>query len=241
MKTFILSTALIVIAASLCRADTETIVVGGLDGIDPNSPVVKNEIVMALSGGGARGLASIGIIKAFEEKNIAIAAITGTSMGGVIAGLYACGYTPDELSSIVSDLDFSSFFVDAPGRQTMFLTRRQDFERHLLSIRFDKYKPVIPQGWTGGQKITAVLNRMTTKANYRCGGDFNKLKIPFKTVATDVISGNEVILDSGSISEAMRASMAFPLALTAVETNGYVLMDGGMVTPIPVTIARTMD
>ena len=240
MKTLFISAALILAMAHCSNAISGNIVIGGLDGEDPSDTTEHVQIIMALSGGGARGLASIGVIKAFEEKNIEIAAIAGTSMGGIIGGLYASGYSPDELSSIVSEIDFNEFFVDAPKRQTMFLTRRQDFERHLISLRFDRFKPVIPQGWTGGQKITAVLNRLTTKANYRCGGDFSKLEIPFKTVATDVVSGNEVILDSGSISEAMRATMAFPLALTAVERNGYVLMDGGMVTPIPVTITRSM-
>ncbi|HEX2897315.1 MAG TPA: BamA/TamA family outer membrane protein, partial [candidate division Zixibacteria bacterium] len=90
------------------------------------------------------------------------------------------------------------------------------------------------------QKISSVLNRLTTKANYRSGGDFSKLEIPFKTVATDVVSGDEVILDKGSISEAMRATMAFPLALTAVERDGQILMDGGMVNPVPVNLVKQM-
>jgi len=240
VKTLFISVALILALAYSSNANPNKIVIGGLDGEDTADTTENVRISLALSGGGARGLASIGIIKAFEEKNIEIAAIAGTSMGGIIAGLYASGYSPDELSSIVSELDFKEFFDDDPERNTMFLTRRQESERHLLSLRFDRFKPVIPQGWTGGQKITAVLNRLTTKANYRCGGDFNKLVIPFKTVATDVVSGKEIILDSGSISESMRATMAFPLALTAVERNGYVLMDGGMVTPVPVTIARSM-
>ncbi len=240
MKTLIVSVVLVVILAQFSRAESLIIVIGGLDGQDPADATEHFQVTMALSGGGARGLASIGVIKAFEEKNIEIIAIAGTSMGGIIGGLYACGYSPDELSEIVSEIDFSEFFVDAPQRQTMFLTRRQEFERHLLSLRFDRFEPIIPQAWTGGQRITAVLNRLTTKANYRCGGDFSKLEVPFKTVATDVVSGSEVILDSGSISEAMRATMAFPLALTAVERNGQLLMDGGMVKPIPVTIARSM-
>ena len=240
MKSLVLCFTTLLLLAQFCFADPDKIVIGGLNGIDPRESSERNEILLALSGGGARGLASIGIIKAFEEKNINIIALAGTSMGGIVGGLYAAGYSPGELSTIVNDIDFNDFFVDAPGRQTMLFTRRQEFERHLISIRFDNFKPVIPQGWTGGQKITAVLNRLTTKANYRCGGDFNKLEIPFKTVATDVVSGNEVIIDKGSMSEAMRATMAFPLALTAVESNGYILMDGGMVTPVPAAIARNM-
>ncbi len=240
MKTLIISIALNLILSHTLVANPRQIVIGGLEGEDPGETTEQLQIVLALSGGGARGLAVIGIIKAFEERDIKIVAVAGTSMGGVIGGLYASGYSPDELSSMVGEINFSDFFINAPKRQTMFLTQRQESERHLLSLRFDRLKPVIPQGLTGGQKITSILSRLTAKANYRCGGNFSKLEIPFKTVATDVVSGKEVILDRGSISEAMRATMAFPLALTAVERNGYVLMDGGMVTPIPVTIARSM-
>ncbi len=240
MKIFIVFSAVLLLVSQMCFANFNKIVIGGLDGLDPDDSVGRYQVVMALSGGGARGLAAIGVIKAFKEKHIKISAIAGTSMGGIIGGLFASGYSPEELSSIVSEIDFNEFFVDAPERQTMFLTRRQEYEKHLLSLRFDRFEPVIPQGWTGGQKITSVLNRLTTKANYRSGGDFSQLEIPFKTVATDIVSGQEVILDRGSISEAMRATMAFPLALTAVESNGYILMDGGMVTPIPVSIVRAM-
>lgn len=240
MKSYFILLSIWLFWAPIGQAESERIVVGGLEGVDPDDTLTHYPVGLALSGGGARGLASIGIIKAFEEKNIRITAIAGTSMGGIVGGLYASGYSPDELSNIVSEIDFNEFFVDAPQRQTMFLTRRQEFEKHLLSLRFDRFKPVIPQGWTGGQKISSVLNRLTTKANYRCGGDFSKLYIPFKTVATDVVSGEEIVLDKGSISEAMRATMAFPLALTAVERNGQVLMDGGMVNPIPVNLAKQM-
>jgi NTE family protein len=239
VKTLLLLFTISLLGSSVVFA-YEQIVIGGLDGIDPNEGE-HNRIVLALSGGGARGLASIGVIKAFEEKNIEVYAIAGTSMGGIIGGLYASGYSPDELSSIVSNIDFNDFFVDAPRRQTMFLTQRQEYERHLLTMRFDNFRPVIPQGWTGGQKITAVLNRLTTTANYRCSGDFTKLEIPFKTVATDVVSGKEIVIDNGSISEAMRATMAFPLALTGVERGNQLLMDGGMVTPVPVEIAKSMN
>lgn len=241
VKTSVLLFSIILLLTSPAYSDEDRIIIGGLDGIDPYNEAEHNRIVLALSGGGARGLAAIGVIRAFEEKNIEIYAIAGTSMGGIIAGLYASGYSPKELSSIVSEIDFSEFFIDAPRRQTMFLTQRQEHERQLLTLRFKNFQPVIPQGWTRGQKITAILNRLTTNANYRCGGDFSKLRIPYKTVATDVVSGKEIILDKGSISEAMRATMAFPLALTGVERDNQLLMDGGMVTPVPVEIAQSMN
>ncbi|MEE8404021.1 MAG: patatin-like phospholipase family protein, partial [candidate division Zixibacteria bacterium] len=214
--------------------------IGGLDGVNPYDNEATYSVALAISGGGARGLSTIGILKAFEEKHIKIMAIAGTSMGAIIGGLYACGYSPDELSDIIGDIDFDEFFSNAPRRQTMFLTRRQENEKHLFSMRFDNFRPVIPRALTGGQTITTVLTKLTTKANYQSGGNFLKLPIPFRTVATDILTGREIILERGSLADAMRASMAFPLALTAVERNGQLLMDGGMVTPIPVNLVKKM-
>jgi NTE family protein len=195
---------------------------------------------MALSGGGARGLTTIGILRAFEEKSISVCAITGTSIGGIVGGLYASGYSPDRLQSIVHGIDFSEMFSNAPSRRAMFFTQRQERDRHLLSLRFRGLVPVIPKGLTAGQKFTHVLTDLTTGPVYLSAGDFGKLPVPFKTVCTDMVSGKEVIWDNGSLADAMRATMAFPLAFTGVERDGQLLMDGGMVTPIPVALVQSM-
>ena len=214
--------------------------IGGLDGIDPDKEETYHSVLLALSGGGARGLAVIGIIKAFEEKGIKIEAVAGTSMGGIIGGLYAAGYTPDELDSISAELNFDNLFSNSPPRRSMFATQRFDRDRHLISVRFEGVKPVIPKALTAGQELTSLLTELTTKANYTCRSDFRKLDIPYLTISTDIISGNQIVLDSGSIADAMRATMAFPLAFTGVEKDNQLLMDGGMVTPIPVKLARTL-
>lgn len=218
----------------------DRIVVGGLDGIDPDIPQPKYRVALALSGGGARGLSAVGILRAFEEKGIAVGAIAGTSIGGIIGGLYACGYTPDELETIVSELDVSALISNRPQRSSMFFAQRQERERYLLSVRFDGWKPQLPQALTGGQQITSLLTRLTTAANYRAGRDFTKFPIPFKTVGTDIVSGQLVVMSSGSLADAMRATMAFPLAFTGVELGDGLLMDGGMLLPVPVEIARDM-
>ncbi|UCG61221.1 MAG: BamA/TamA family outer membrane protein [Candidatus Zixiibacteriota bacterium] len=240
MKTPLLyGLAVLIIAASAASAG-DSLLIGGLDGLDIYDDRNSYSISLALSGGGARGLSVVGILKAFEEKSINVCAIAGTSMGGIIGGLYASGYSPDELGTIVSGLSFSELFSNSPSRTTMLLTRRQDGERHLLSVRFDGFRPVIPRALTAGQKLTSLITSLTTKANYQCGNDFSRLQIPFKTISTDIVSGNEVILDTGSIADAMRATMAFPLAFTGLESEEQVLMDGGMVTPIPVELVRKM-
>ena len=219
----------------------DKIIIGGLDGLNANNNQESYSILLALSGGGARGLSVIGILKAFKEKNIHVVAITGTSIGGIIGGLYASGYTPGQLDSITSGLDFNSLFSNSPSRKSMFLTQRQGRDQHLISIRFDKFRPIIPQALTAGQKLTAFLTDLTTKANYHSHSDFSHLTIPFKTISTDIVSGKKVILDKGSLVEAMRATMAFPLAFTGLEKDGQILMDGGMVTPIPVDLVRQMS
>lgn len=240
MKTPSLILILWLILGLSALAADRTIKVGGLDGIDPYSDQEPYRIALAISGGGARGLATIGILQAFEEKGLKVTAIAGTSMGGVIGGLYACGYSPKELRDTLSHLDFAALLSNSPPRSTMFFTRRQEQGRHLFTIKFDGLRPVIPRALTGAQELTSLLTRLTNKPDYLAGGDFTKLRIPFKTVATDVVSGQAVILDSGSLADAMRATMAFPLAFTGVEKNGQLLMDGGMLMPVPVDIARGM-
>jgi len=214
--------------------------VGGLSGLDPWDPPERTRIGLALSGGGARGLSYIGLIRAFEERGIEIAAVTGTSIGGILGGLYACGYTTDELTDIVKTIDIGTMISNRPQRRSMFLTQRQERERYLLSVRFDGWRPEVPRALTGGQEITSLLTRLTLKANYFAGHDFTRFPIPFTTVATDVVSGQLVVFSRGSLADAVRSSMAFPLALTGVEIGGGLLMDGGMLVPVPVEIARRM-
>lgn len=218
----------------------EKIVIGGPGGLSPTVESNKYPVTVALSGGGARGLAAIGIFKAFEEKGINVVAIAGTSMGGIIGGLYATGFSPDQLATIIRGTDFNRFLANSPRRGAMFLTQREERDRHLLSVRFEGFRPVIPRALSAGQELTLLLTTLTTRANYHSAGEFTKLPIPFKTVSTDMITGREIILERGSLANALRATMAFPLAFTGVEDNGRLLMDGGMVTPIPVELARAM-
>jgi predicted acylesterase/phospholipase RssA len=198
-------------------------------------------IALALSGGGARGLAGVGVLKAFEERGIEIRAIAGTSIGGIVGGLFACGYSADQIKTIVRKIDFKRLFTNDPPRTSMLFTQRRERERHIISVRFDGLAPQFPHALTGGQELTTFLTELTLAATYRAEGRFSNLRIPFKTVCTDIVSGREIVLDTGSLSDAMRATMAFPLAFTGVEQGDKLLMDGGMLTPIPVALARSMD
>lgn len=241
MKIRLYFTLFILFLSSLSTTRSEEIVIGGLDGLPFDDSVQTYSVLLALSGGGARGLSTIGILKAFEEKNISVKGIAGTSIGGIIGGLYAAGYSPDQLDSISSFINFDFLFKNSPPRRSMYLTNRQEKDRHLFSIRFNNFKPVIPKALTSGQELNSLLAELTTRANYQCNANFNNLKIPFKTICTDIISGDRIVLDTGSIADAMRATMAFPLAFSGLDRGERILMDGGMVTPVPVDIARTLS
>ena len=177
----------------------DSIVIGGMNGLDARDSVTRYSIALALSGGGARGLASIGVLRAFEENGIEVAAIAGTSIGGVVGGLYACGYTSEQLSNIVRGTDFGDLFANRPSRLSMFLTQRQERDRHLVSLRLEGLKPQIPQALTAGQQLTSILSDLTARGMYQSRGDFGQLKIPFRAVTTDIVSGRMEVLSSGSL------------------------------------------
>jgi NTE family protein len=240
VKTLGTALAALVIAVSSTGAAGFRVQTGGLDGLDPSAPTEQARVGLALSGGGARGVCTVGIIKAFEERGIVVDAVTGTSIGGVIGGLYACGYSTEELTDIVRGMDIGELVATRPPRTSMFLTHRQEREKYLLSVRFDGWRPEVPSAWTGAQEITTLLTRLTLKQNYLAGRDFSRFPIPFKTVGTNVASGEQVIFDHGSLVDAMRATMAFPLALTGVESGDSILMDGGMLVPVPVALVKEM-
>lgn len=240
MKTPVLTFVLLLLIAASAQPAVDSLHIGGLSGIDPVDSASSYSVLLALSGGGARGLSAIGVLKAFEEKHLKVRALGGTSMGGIVGGLYACGYSADELGRLIQDIDFSALFSNNPERSTILQTRRADRDRHLIAIRFDHYRPYIPQGLTAAQKITALLTSLTNKANYLADGDYTQFPIPFLTVSTDIVSGSLVVQTGGSLADDMRASMAFPLAFTAVEEDSMLLMDGGMVAPVPVEQVRTL-
>jgi len=204
------------------------------------------KIGLALSGGGARGLAQIGILKVFEREKIPIDFIAGTSMGGILGGLYAAGYSAEELERIAKDLDWNDLMTDTPPRLSLLLSQREEKEGSLFQFRLDGFKPHIPTALTSGQKLTNLFTRLTTRANLTSRwfqkpySSFDNLKIPFRAVTTDLVSGERVILDSGDLAEALKATMAIPLAFSPVESKDRLLVDGGLVDPIPVDVTKQM-
>ncbi|MFH0930888.1 MAG: patatin-like phospholipase family protein, partial [Candidatus Zixiibacteriota bacterium] len=200
----------------------------------------NGKIGLALAGGGSKGLAQIGILKVFEKEKIPVDFIAGTSMGGVIGGLYACGYSAEEIKKLVLEINWQDLFSDTPPRLSLLLSQREESEKYLFQVYFEGLKPSIPKALTSGQKLTNLFTQLTMQANFEAGSDFDKLKIPFRAVTTDLVSGQEIVLGKGDLSEALRATLAIPLIFTPVELEGKLLVDGGLVDPIPVQITRNM-
>jgi NTE family protein len=201
---------------------------------DPAHAVQRVGIV--LSGGSAKGLAHIGVLRVLEEAGLPIDLITGTSMGALVGGLYAVGYTPSGLARIVTSLDFKSIFQDAFDPRFLGLERRVAASRTLLTLPVHHGRPALPGGLIAGQRISELLARLTWPV--QTVRDFRQLRTPFTAVATDVENGQVVALDSGSLAAALRASMSLPSIFQPVEIDGRLLVDGGVVRNLPAKEAR---
>lgn len=204
------------------------------------SPPSRPKIGLALAGGGAKGAAHVGVLKTLEELNIPVDYIAGTSMGAIIGGLYATGMSADELREALLAVDWTDALSDSPRRQDLSFRRKEEKTRYPFDIEGGLRKGGIrfPSGLRTGQKLGLLLQELTLRA----GGvyDFDDLPIPFRAVATDIETGDPVVLDHGSLSTALRASMAIPAVFTAVNLDGLTLVDGGISNNVPVDVVRAM-
>ncbi len=200
----------------------------------PYYPLHRPKVGIAFSGGGANGIAQVGVLQVLLENNIPIDYIVGTSMGCLIGGLYAAGYSPYEIQALMESFDWSRILIDRPERQTLFINDKQARDKLLFQIRLNGLKPVIPRALTPGQQIENLLTQYVMRADYVTTQSFDELRIPFRAISTDLISGKKVILKQGNLAEAMRASISFPLLFDPVKVGNMLLVDGGMSENIPV-------
>ena len=196
------------------------------------------KIGVALAGGGARGFAHLGALKVLKELGIPIDYIAGTSMGSIVAGLYASGYSVEEMEQIMGQLNWEGFFSDSPPRDLWSYQAKRQSSKYLFGLGFTKDGLSMPQGLTSGQKISTLFSFLTMHVSDV--PDFDHLPTPYRAVATDIVTGEEVVLDHGALSDAMRASMAVPGVFTPVEIDGRLLVDGGVVNNFPVDVAFAM-
>lgn len=198
----------------------------------------RPKIGLVLSGGGAKGFAHIGVLKVLEQAGVKIDYITGTSMGAVVGGLYASGYSATQIDSIFYHTDFDELLQDyIPRASKSFYEKRND-QMYAISLPFNKLKIGIPIALSKGMYNYNLLSKLTHKVRHI--HDFSKLPIPFLCVATDIEKGEQVILDHGYLAQAMLASSAFPSLFSPVEIDGKLLIDGGVVNNYPVDEIRKM-
>ena len=199
----------------------------------------RKKVGLVLSGGGAKGMAHIGAIKVIEEAGIPIDYVVGTSMGSIIGGLYAIGYTPEQMDSMVRKQDWGFLLSDQILRRDMNMQEREADEKYVISVPFSKSAiHDLTGGLIKGQNISNLFSELTL--GYHDSLNFNKLPIPFACVAENIVKGEEYVFHSGVLSTAMRASMAIPGVFTPVRLDSMVLVDGGVVNNYPVNVAKQM-
>ena len=215
---------------------------------DPGTPAPAGEqasstsrpkIGLALGGGSARGFAHIGVLEWFEENRIPIDYIGGTSMGGLVAGAYATGMNPAEIRALMKEVDWDNMFLaDSPYKFKSF-RRKEDARAYPSQLKFGlKGGFQLPSGVNPGQRILWLLNRIALP--YGILDSFDSLPTPYRCVATDLNKAEQVVLDRGNLSLAMRATMAIPLVFTPVQVGDRLLVDGGALNNIPADVVRQM-
>lgn len=209
----------------------------------------RPKVGVVLGGGGAKGAAHIGVLKYLEELGIPVDYVAGTSMGSIIGGFYAMGYSPKELTQLIASMNWSEYIGNKNERSMMSLEMRQRNSTLLFNVPFSDesffstdpnttFISQLPSAYVSNSSLINLFNDLCV--GYQEDMDFNELPIPFACVATDMISGKEVVLRSGSVPTAMRASMAIPGVFSPVETKDMVLVDGGLVNNFPADVLRDM-
>jgi NTE family protein len=202
-------------------------------------PKTRPTIGVALEGGGALGEAHIGVLKWFEEHHIPIDYIAGTSMGGLVGGLYATGKSADQIADLVRTADWDLLLGGQTPYEDLTFRRKEDARDIPSTITIGlKNGPTLPPGLNSGQQVALLIDRQTLP--YSTVGSFDDLPIPFRCVSTELISGKAYVFEKGSLSEAMRATMSIPGVFAPVRRDNQIFVDGGMVDNLPTDVVRKM-
>ncbi len=196
----------------------------------------RPRVGLVLSGGGAKGMAHVGALKVIEELGIPIDYIGGTSMGSIIGGLYAIGYTSTQLENYMKEADWENLLTDRISRRNISIYEKGERKRYWLQFPIKGGRINLPLGILSGQNVSNLFTELASPAYAQ--NEFSKLPTPFLCVATDIESGTEVILEQGNLSKAMRASMAIPSVFTPEKIDGRRLYDGGLVNNFPANVVR---
>ena len=198
----------------------------------------RPKIGLTLSGGGAKGLAHIGILKAIDSAGLKIDYITGTSMGSIMGALYSVGYSAVELEKIVGRLDWDILLSNSSSLRSLVMEEKEEYNKYAFELPWLNHRFQLPSGILESEELWLKFSELFFPVyNIK---DFSKFSIPFKCIATDIVSGHGVIMDKGEIVTSIRSSMAIPSIFTAVESEGRRLVDGGVVRNFPVQDVKEM-
>lgn len=199
---------------------------------------------LVLSGGGAKGIAHIGVIQALEDNNIPIDYVSGTSMGAIVGGLYAAGFTPDEMLKLILSKDFADWSTGVVNENLVYHFDQKEPTPAIFKLNFvsdDSIKmkmDLLPSSLISPLPMNFAFLELFAPYTAQCGGDFNKLFVPYRCVASDVFNKRKLVLGSGGLGEAIRASMSFPIVFKPQYINGYPIFDGGIYDNFPVDVMR---
>lgn len=219
------------------------------DTIDTIQQPARPKVGLVLAGGGARGASFIGVLKYLEELDIPIDYVIGTSMGSIIGGVYAMGYSPDEMAKIITSMSWSSYIGNSLERSLLCTELRNRHSTQFVNIPFNaegiiregfitSFFGELPSAYVSNNDVDNLFN--TLSQGYQDSISFDDLPIPYACIATDIVSGEEVVLRSGNLAKSIRASMAFPLIFSPVVIDGKLLYDGGLVNIFPSDVLRDM-
>lgn len=200
----------------------------------------RPRVGLALSGGGARGVAHLGVLRVLEENNIPIDYIAGTSMGAIVGGLYSSGLDTDEIEAALAAIDWDDVFDDRPARSDRSFRRKRDDDLYLAKFKpgFNGRRFTLPRGLVQGQKIDLALAQLVAPVS--TVDHFDLLSIPFRAVASDIATGEAVVLEDGNLATAIRASMSIPAAFSPATIDDRLLVDGGVANNLPIDVVRSM-
>lgn len=210
---------------------------GQLSASLPSTP----RVALVLSGGGSRGLAHIGVLEVLDSARIPIDLIVGTSMGSVIGGLYAAGYSTKELERIATETNWSDILsIDDDSHRSDRPPGQKDEQSSLLSLRFNGFfNPVLPVALSSGQRLTMFLNSLIVSSPYGTREDFLRdLRVPFISLSTDIVTGTRRLMTHGDLTSALRASATVPLRFNPLAKDSSILVDGGLLANVPIDVAR---
>lgn len=204
--------------------------------------VARPKIALVLTGGGARGISQIGVLKELQRRNIEPDIVVGTSIGAIIGGLYSSGYDAFELDTLFSNIKWEEFtsLKSETKRETLFLAQKAEEDRSLVTLRFRDFEFIAPRAVGGSARFSAILQEFLWNSPYNTITNFDSLRCVFRAVATNLHTGKPMALANGNLATAVRASATFPLRYNPVQIDTSVYVDGGLVANIPTDIAREL-